>query len=213
MNKYLVIDIETATDPNITQEYADYYYQVKRDKKITVDKVKMQANREHIESEYALSPKTGKVIMIGYDIVDENSVVSYMTEENYTEEKILSEFWDIIKRYVVQNGYKLVTKNGKTFDLPFIFFRSLLYNIEGVSRYSSLVRKYYTDYHVDLAEFLPGKLTELSYLLLGESLDNETGAAIGEMYREGKWDEIVAKNKQDLETTSKIYQLIQGYIL
>lgn len=213
MNRYIVIDIETAADPNVSQEYADYYYQVKRDKKITVDKVKMQANREQIESEYALSPKTGKIIMIGYCIVDEKEVVSYMTEENHSEEKMLSEFWDIIKRYVVQNGYKLVTKNGKTFDLPFIFFRSLLYNIEGVHQYSQLVRKYYTDYHVDLAEFLPGKLIELSHLLLGEPLDKEDGSAIAEMYREGKWDEIVAKNKTDLETSARIYQLIEGYIL
>ena len=216
MNKTLVVDIETIANRELPQEYKDYYYEMKKDKKITVDKLKMKKNREKIESEYALHPQTGKLLIIGYLIYDgEKAKIEQETLIECTEEQMLIRFWNMVHQLVILNGYKLITKYGKLFDIPFLFFRSLYYplSIVGTPYYSKLISPYNTDYHVDLQNFMPGKLGELSYLLLGNPLDTDTGDMIAEMYAKGEWNRIKEKNRVDITTTFQIYQRMSKFIM
>jgi predicted PolB exonuclease-like 3'-5' exonuclease len=64
------------------------------------------------------------------------------------ETEMLAAFWDVAKRYD-----RIVTFNGRGFDVPFLYLRSALLNVP-ISRRDWLGYRFATEPHCDLAEQL-----------------------------------------------------------
>lgn len=85
----------------------------------------------------ALQAITAKIIYIGILNCDdtENNVVSF-----YGEEKtILEEFWKYVgSRSEVINGINAITWNGSSFDIPFIYQRTVINRIAAKTTFASM---------------------------------------------------------------------------
>src|SRR5206468_4860373 len=64
------------------------------------------------------------------------------------EMELLSEFWEVARKYE-----HIITFNGRSFDVPFIYLRSALINVP-ISRKDWLGYRFQTEPHCDLAEQL-----------------------------------------------------------
>ncbi len=225
----LTFDIETYKD------ISDPNYIAWKTSNIPVgnrtDPVKIAAyqaeRRAEMQNEFALSPLTGKIILIG--CLTDNELVStsdipfqvkldgkaLLLQLEGDEKDILTKFWQVLWRFIHNDGGQLVSFNGKMFDLPFIIHRSTILNIElpGRIMMNRLLNKYNNDPHVDLFNwFNGGSLVEWSYKLgLTSSLARE-GNQIGVWYEAGQMQLIKEKNSIDLFQTATIYNKIKNWL-
>src|SRR5690606_22367001 len=120
------------------------------------------------------------------------------------EKKILLDSMTFITE-AIAGGARLVTFNGKTFDIPYMVKRAILLkvipeNINLLADVSRLTRRFYNDIHYDVCEILNGgSANEWGYLLGLVKSPERKGDQIAELYKKKKHNEIVAKNTEDLE--------------
>ena len=76
----------------------------------------------------ALSPLTGRVLAIGYQLPNGRRVIHHH-EANDQEPGMLSSFWQIVQKAIKQRE-KVVGHNIEGFDLPFLLRSSWLYRID-----------------------------------------------------------------------------------
>ena len=178
---------------------------------------------------FALSPLTGKIILIGmlvdclhtgatesdytkYRVADAD--MYYVGLDNTNEKELLTEFWKIFS-YHNLNTPLLITFNGKKFDLPYILHRSAILGIDPPRkiRMQPYLSKYDNTMHFDVYNWFDGgSLVEWSYKLgLTESLARD-GNKIGGWYEEGNMDLIKDKNKIDLAQTYSIYSKLKDWL-
>lgn len=154
----IVVDIETIADLSDLPD-------VKIDSRIKdLEKVQQamdEARFKQIEKA-ALSPRTGQIACIGYFTI-EKSFVSFGEEEKLIE--------DFIK---LTSGKQVITFNGKSFDIPFLFKRGIKLGVKGatIPAMKSYQDRYRTDKHIDIMSEYCGygeytSLNDLSRFLLG----------------------------------------------
>lgn len=103
---------------------------------------------------------------------------------------------------------RIITFNGKAFDLPFLRFRGLLHGYD-MTQYLPYER--FAKNHFDVYEEVGGKwsmnatLAEYAWFF-GVDVIEHSGAEVARQYRKGDWDGIVAHNKGDLEATEIVYK-------
>lgn len=136
----------------------------------------------------------------------------------YDEKNLLEQFWKTIAA-MDQGGYKfqkLVTFNGKSFDLPFLFFRSAVHDIKII--HSLGYKGGHSNFHCDLIEETGffRKVRKFSLEVIARSLgfnphrtEDFNGKKVWEWFHEGNFDEIVSFCYQDVELTEKIYQKLK----
>ena len=155
----IVFDIETSAYPfeSLSESQQEYLLRY-AEKESDPDKKEKQIN-EAIRYT-ALYPLTAKCIAIGIlDVEKEKSFVYYESEEKkewFSEDKkvhykglpeveMLESFWRII-----EVTDKVITFNGRNFDIPFLMIRSAMLKIKP-SR-NLVGRRYDTSSHIDLLE-------------------------------------------------------------
>ena len=161
----IAIDIETMPNPDMICRLPEPTLKlgnVKDPEKIAIKKE--EAKKAQIDK-MALSPLWGEIACIGY--CDENNSTCDIEEE---KEMITNFLKTVVDK-------QIVTYNGKSFDLPFIYKRGIILGVEGctipalnifVDRYKSQPR------HIDVMEQFCGygqyeKLDILGDVLLGEN--------------------------------------------
>lgn len=175
--------------------------------------------------EFALSPLTGKIILIGmmFDKMPNNlaegEYITYSVSGKPVhvihlegeETVILGKFWNLFSWFQL-NDTVLVTYNGKAFDLPFIMNRTLITKslIPRKIPMQDYLSKYRHTPHLDLFNwFGSGSLVEWAYRLgISDSLVRD-GFKIPKWYEEGRMDLIKDKNLIDLAQTTAIYQSVK----
>lgn len=154
----IFIDIETIKS-NESQEVLDIISSGidlaasnVKDKQLSIEKA-----LEKIYSSLSLSPVTARIACIGYKVdYDEPECICYDSERD-----ILLEFQKVLDQvftyepteYDIKRFYKnkIITFNGKKFDLPFIQYRSIVNNVSIMN----LNDKYPANYIVvDLFDYL-----------------------------------------------------------
>ena len=195
------------------------------------DPIKIAENIAQQKSEmmdkFALSPLTGKVILIG--CLTDVKLSDWMGEPTHQfnnkkywvvqligeEKEMLAKFWDMLRLQALQAGDHLVSYNGKQFDLPFLLHRSAILNIKPSQRIiiPKLLSKYQHEPHLDLFNwFGSGSLVEWSYKLgISNSLERD-GGKIGGWYEAGQMDIIKQKNSIDLFQTAEIYERVKSWL-
>lgn len=180
--------------------------------KIVEDKVSnyvkpdiIEKYRKEVYDKLALDPLTGQIILSGF--YNGDGFIHFQGNEKDIIEKTLDE---IVK--VLVAGYKLVTKGGKRFDLPYLLTRAAIHSVEVVCPYSykNLFGKYDHFYHTDLENvFEKHSLGSIAYAFGLAEVPGNRGSEIAGMYETGNMNGIVEKNKEDLVQSYNIYQRIK----
>jgi len=213
----LVFDIETYTWAR-SEDHKAVLVDEMRDKRLK-DKVKA---RKSAEKKMALSPRSGQVIVIGLldtdAVPDEQVKILKVGDDDpldikvvayESESRLIEAFFEYIE-LMFKAGDRLVSFNGKEFDMPFLFTRALVHDLDGIDSYDLLIHKYNHASHLDIRSFLPkGKLTELSYLI--NELESPEYEDVGEMWeRDQKL--VVQHCWDDLVKTAALYERIKKWI-
>ncbi len=213
MGSFLVFDIETVKDIPMIEEVA----KEEQKKKILED---------------------GEFPPLHFHKVVAISVLTYDGRETFfkswcykDEEKVLNVFW----RAFLRLGHpKLVTFNGKSFDLPVLILRSLqfpsmLEKEEVEKAFKILTDKSdkwednqpnylnrYTKYHIDLVElfgiYRKYSLKAICYLCNIPVKTEGEGNKVEEMFVNGKLKEIAKYCAEDVKATALLFSYLNKHI-
>ena len=197
----VIIDIETKPDFELAKRVG-YFDNIKAAKNIK-DPDKIEAHkekkREEMKSKLALNPHFAEVVV--YGLVDEdNHCGQYYKTKTMGEKEILKEILLICNNW----DYRLCTYNGKTYDIPVILHRAMLYNLEiDFLRFNELLKKYDVRSHLDLFNYFTGSLDLNSRIYLDGGKDSIN-------FDTCSMTELLAHNKEDLIMTLKLYNKLTG---
>jgi uncharacterized protein YprB with RNaseH-like and TPR domain len=175
----------------------------------------------------ALSPYKGQIVSLGlYDRTRELGSVYFVAKpetnefsddsfkfQPHTERELLEDFWETAKNYDV-----LVSFNGRAFDVPFLYIRSMALGVRpsvDIAR-QRYVTKQSLPYHVDLFDEFSfhGAVTKkpsLEALCQAVGIDNPkqamTGADVTEAFLEKDVVSIAKYNAGDVVAISKLYEM------
>jgi 3'-5' exonuclease len=157
----LVFDIETSALELSSFDEAQIEY-LFRDCQRHPEGIEREARRAEIHQQFNLWPFTARVICIAMLNADSARGQSLFLAEDYEpdegdagpvefvpcmdEVELLTAFWDIARHYD-----NVVTFNGRSFDVPFIYLRSAILNVP-ITRKDWLGYRFQTEPHCDLAE-------------------------------------------------------------
>ena len=178
-----------------------------------------EAKKAQIEK-MALSPLYGRICCwCAHD--GENSTGSCITEETDAEETA------VIERAFQLLGSDslslIVTYNGTTFDLPFLYRRAVILGIDPAEfkmpPLSAMLKRYDNDKHLDLMQVWCGfgqfeKLDTLSALILDDHKVEIDFHDFPELIKtsEGR-DKLIAYCEHDVELTYRLYTRIKGILI
>ena len=132
------------------------------------------------------------------------------------EAEMLAQFWDVAKHYD-----KIVTFNGRGFDVPFLYLRSAQLNVP-ISRKDWLGYRFATEPHCDLAEQLTfysvsgrdgaARKFNLDFYCKAFGIESPkshgvTGMDVKRLMDEGRYREIAEYCLRDVVATVKLYQI------
>jgi DNA polymerase elongation subunit (family B) len=224
----IVFDIETSGFPLETfsesqQEYLMRYVEKEKDEQLRTEK-ELEAIRY-----LNLYPFTAKVIVIGLmNINTGNRYVIFESEEprqweveekkisyhGMTEEEMLTKFWDFLTK-----ADKLISFNGRQFDLPFLMLRSAMLKIKPSRNF--VKSRYDTTKHIDLLDqFTFYGLTRkfnLDFYAHAFGIESPksngiTGMDVNELYRAGKIEDVAIYCGDDIKATAELYEIWETYL-
>ena len=227
----LVFDIETSALPLEQFDEAQQEYLFRECEKIT-DAAARDVRHSEIQRQFSLWPLTAQVVciaMLNADTArgqvlftaadhekeaDEASPVEFMPCVDEVE--LLTAFWDVAKHYE-----KIVTFNGRGFDVPFIYLRSALLNVP-ISRKDWLGYRFQTEPHCDLAEQLTfynvsgrdgaARRFNLDFYCKSFGIESPkshgvTGNDVNSLMAAGRYREIADYCLRDVKATVLLYQI------
>ncbi len=222
-NIELVVDIETTAIPlkNLTETQKEFLFRYANQEKNESSK---QEKLDEVIRYLNLYPFTAKIISIGLMNVNSgNRYVLFESEEKknweveaekivyegLSESEMLSKFWEYSNK-----TNKLITFNGRIFDIPFLISRSAIYKIKPTNNY--LKSRYDHTNHIDLLEEFTfhGKMKKFnldfycnSFGIESPKTDLENGLEINNLYNSGKIEEIAIYCGKDILATAKLYEI------
>lgn len=195
MNSYLVIDIETVTDPELPQA-------------------------KSAESKGLPPPPFHQIVVIGALWLNSDGCVERVgvVGEGKDEHAILSEF----SRFMGERAPDLVTYNGRGFDLPVIAARCLRHGIPFRHYYATRNVRYRfsPEGHLDLMDFLTDfgatRASKLDVIARSVGMPGKVGIEgkdVGPMIHAGRLAEVQAYCLCDVVQTTGVFlrvQLVRG---
>ena len=224
----IVFDIETSAYPFESLSESQQEYLLRYAEKET-DPDKKQTQTDQAIRYTSLYPLTAKCIAIGIlDIEKEKSFVYYESEEveewfsedkqihykGLSEKEMLESFWRIIE---VTN--KVITFNGRNFDIPFLMIRSAMLKIKPSK--NLIGRRYDTSSHIDLLEqFTFYGLTRkfnLDFYCQAFGIESPktkeiSGMEVKNLYEAGRLKDIAIYCAHDIYATYQLYKIWEEYL-
>lgn len=231
----LVFDIETTSIP---YEEVDLITKKKVEEEAkelaSLNGVDYETALQQKKDELGFSPASGEIVALGvYDPDNQKGAVYFQAKDkSYNEEKdgikfvsmsekeILLKFWDLIR-----GVDEIVGFNSRMFDAPYIMIRSAIHGIRPSkdllsNRYLSSQK--FDMRHVDLFDLLSfygaaryrGSLNLWCHAFGIESpkTGDVDGAAVHQMFRDGRFLEIAEYNARDIVSTAKLYEYWYKYL-
>jgi uncharacterized protein YprB with RNaseH-like and TPR domain len=161
---------------------------------------------------FGLSPLTGKICCISLGFSD-NPIQTFISKDELIVLSFAAEQLSTYN-YVFD---RIVTFNGKSFDIPYLTIRTA---INGILLKPLANSKYDHSQHLDVRNWLTnfdqyGRGTLEDWCIRFGVLDSYSGAKgsdIQSLYNEDKLQEIGDKCQRDVELLRKLYQKIERYI-
>lgn len=224
----LIFDIETVgcefeSLDESRREYLLRYAEKEKDEELRTEKV------DEAIRYLNLYPFTAKVCTIGMLNTDtSNSLVLYEGEEDeewkgedknvsyksLPEENLISTFWEYAKK-----ADKVITFNGRNFDIPFLMLRSAILKIKPTRNF--LGNRYSNKTHIDLLEKFTfhGMIKKFnldfycrSFGLESPKSKGVTGMEVNELYRAGRIKDIAIYCGEDVAATYELYKIWKEYL-
>lgn len=202
----VVFDIETCAD--ISPQMLRYLRRKLKPNASIKDPAKIEADLAKKEKalieKAALSPRSGRVCIIGYAYRDSNAdggawESRVLVDKTGAEDALLSTFDDILADLKVAH---IITFNGSVFDVPFLAARAMRWGLP--LRYKWPVGKWHPQ-HIDMFNVLGDGSLEAWMIALFDTEKESSGADIADLVDEGRWDEAADHCLQDVEYLAKIY--------
>ncbi len=208
---YFVVDIETYRDTEMKEDYGKY---CAGNIGILKDPIKIKAKLKANADKFALSPFTGQVILVG--LLDNNGQTMQYGLDGATEKVVLQDAWRTMNT-LMSEGYRMVSFNGKKFDVPYLWKRAMIkgINLTPTIALNLLMHQYNNFWHYDVFNVLGGEgsLAKWNYLLgYGTEFENIANEIAG-WYEEKKFDVIKQKNIADIRKTGRIYEQIRDWVI
>jgi DNA polymerase elongation subunit (family B) len=229
----LVFDIETTALPleGFDEGQLEYLF---RDAENLPDPAQKLARRAEIQRFFSLWPLTGQVVCIAMSNVDSlRSKVLFLAGQSmatasresplaaefvpcHNEAELLNEFWEAAVRYE-----SIITFNGRTFDIPYLYLRSALLNVR-ISRKDWLGYRFQTEPHCDLLEQLTfygvsgrdgaARRFNLDFYCKAFGIPSPkshgiTGMDVGRLMAEGRARDVAEYCLGDVLATVKLYSI------
>jgi DNA polymerase elongation subunit (family B) len=227
----LVFDIETSAiaEDNFDESQIEYLFRPAESLK---DAQERDERRELIQRQFNLWPFTAQVVCIAMqnvetgrgkslflaDDFEENNCASTSIEfvPCMDESELLSEFWAIAPHYD-----RIVTFNGRSFDIPFLYLRSALLNVP-ISQKKWLGYRFQVEPHCDLAEQLTfynvsgrtgaARRFNLDFYCRAFGIESPksqgvTGMDVSDLMAQERYLEIAAYCARDVVATAELYAI------
>lgn len=200
--KYIVLDIETIMNQSLS-DWQKLYIEEKIANK-------RGDNKDPIKYG-SLNPEFGEILCIGIYISDTDNYHILSDDEP----KLLQRFWDYMKDNL---GYKIVSFNGKKFDVDYINKRSCINNVNN-HNIDIPTRRYETVRHYDLLEILSNfynndfhSLQTYCKLYGIPVKDEHNGSDVYKLYKDGNLEEIYEHCLSDVKLTNELYLKVRNYL-
>ena len=213
---YLFLDLETIPCQTIEPPQFDLESvklgNLKDPEKI---KVKVQEAEEKFNADLvknmSLDPNLCQIISCAMLLVDERGQINAGDESAIFNEKT---DYGIIQALPILDKFILITWNGKHFDIPVIWKRSIIFRIPFLSfqYYLKLTHKYNNDAHIDLQLIWNqggyGSMADCAKTLGIKHKEIMTGADVYDAWKNKEYDKIKAYNMEDVQTLYHIAKRI-----
>jgi len=227
----LVFDIETSALSLEHFDEAQKEYLFRECERIAEESAR-SARRTEIEQQCSLWPFTAQIVCLAMLNAETSRGKVLFTTEDYEDEigeagpvefvpcmdevELLTAFWDVAKHYD-----HIATFNGRGFDVPFIYLRSALLNVQ-ISRKDWLGYRFQTEPHCDLAEQFTfygvsgrdgaARRFNLDFYCKAFGIESPkshgvTGRDVSTMLAEGRSREIAEYCLRDVKATVLLYQI------
>jgi hypothetical protein len=227
----LVFDIETSSLPLDTFDEVRREYLFRELERIP-DADQREVRREEIQRQFNLWPFTARVVCIAMLNADTcRGQVLFVAEDAERdagdagpvefvpvsdEVELLTAFWDVARHYE-----SIVTFNGRSFDVPFVYLRSAVLNVP-ISRKDWLGYRFQTDPHCDLAEQLTfynvsgrdgaARRFNLDFYCKAFGIESPksqgvSGMDVNDLMAAGKYREIAEYCLRDVQATVLLHQI------
>lgn len=203
----------------------------------SLDETERESKIQEVKDRLGLSPFTGEIVSIAmldfeknrgavYFQTPNNSNASPIQENNtdykpMTEPEMLKKFWEVVGLY--QN---FVTFNGGSFDVPYLMIRSAIHKIRPTKNMMSnryLKSQDFGAKHIDLLEQLTyygavqrkGMGLHMACHAFGiqtPKTGDMQGADVGELFKQGKYEDIARYNMADVVATGELYKYWNEYL-
>lgn len=177
-SRIVVLDVETVPDPDLTP---DGYAGFPRPLWHKIVCISMVVARME------WSPEAGLAYVV--------ESIRSGGEMDWSEHRLLKGFW----QYIASDDFRMITFNGKRFDLPVILARSLIYGVDASvyfqrgDRWSNYASRYDEKWHVDLLQSMSAfgsapahSLDEAAVALGWAGKGGDSGAAVEHMVSQGE---------------------------
>ena len=165
----------------------------------------------------ALDPLTGRICCVGFYGLTKGEQFSSCIEKPTDEDERM-----LIKKTfsALSDDVRLITWNGIGFDLPFLFKRAMILNVDplefGIQPLTAYTKRYNTEKHVDLMQVFGGwrdyvKLNTVAGLMFDAKKDDIDVTQLEEIMQtaEGR-AKIERYCLRDAELTYRIFGMAQG---
>jgi DNA polymerase elongation subunit (family B) len=227
----LVFDIETSAQPLENFDDAQQEYLFRETEKID-DLAVRDAKRQEITRFMSLWPFTSQVVCIAMLNAETQRGQSLFIAEDFEEDaddsaavkfvpcadevELLTAFWDVAKHYD-----SIVTFNGRSFDVPFVYLRSAVLNVP-ITKKNWLGYRYATEPHCDLAEQMTfysvsgrdgaARRFNLDFYCKCFGIESPkshgvSGSDVSALMAEGKFREIAEYCLRDVRATMELYKI------
>jgi len=226
----LVFDIETSALPvdGFDEAQQEYLF---RDALKLPDEAARQTRQAEIRQQFNLWPLTAQVVCLAMLNADTSrGQVLFLAQALEAEGdagpvefvpcpdevELLTAFWDVAKHYET-----IVTFNGRSFDVPFVYLRSALLNVP-ISRKDWLGYRFQTEPHCDLAEQLTfygvsgrdgaARRFNLDFYCKAFGIDSPkshgvTGLDVNDLIAAGRRREVAEYCLRDVQATVLLYHI------
>lgn len=223
----IVFDIETVgfnfdTLEESQQEFLLRYAEKEKDEELREEKI------DEAKRYISLYPFTAKVVCIGMLRTDTgSSMVLFEGEDKeweneeeqikykaFSESEMLSQFWEYVSK-----AEKVISFNGRYFDIPFLMIRSAINKIKPSRNF--LRNRYDHKAHIDLLEEFTfhGLIKKFNLDFYCKSFGVESpkshgvsGMDVKELYEAGRVDEIAIYCGHDIKATFELYKIWDEYL-
>ena len=147
-----VFDCETIPDLDLVKKN----YEITQDDEILICEEVFFTQEEKTGSSFLPIP-FHQVVSISAVIADDyGKFIKVGTFKGINEEEIISDFF----KFIEKKKPKLISFNGRSFDLPMLFVRALKYNLslpayfDNTNKWENYRSRYSENFHIDLIEVL-----------------------------------------------------------